>query len=129
GGRIIGLREAGLSYRAVATRAAITAAQSCVFRSSGRTRVGQLRKSVSGRNVTPAREDRRLGCEDGSDGPHIFSRQLAAQWSTIATCFIASSLHQFGDVCSVGCAQGFPLCRIPLTQKPSPPATTLGQCA
>ncbi|GFY32736.1 hypothetical protein TNCV_4638421 [Trichonephila clavipes] len=64
------------------------------------------RKSVSGpRNVTSAREDRRLVRMAQADRTS-FSRQLAAQWST-ANVFHCV-LHQFGDVCcSVGCAQGF----------------------
>ncbi|GFS50934.1 transposable element Tc1 transposase [Trichonephila clavipes] len=60
-GRIVGLREAGLSYRAVAAR--VQRNSSTIMRVSkqwtdeGRT----ARKSVSGpRNVTSAREDRRL---------------------------------------------------------------------
>ncbi|GFW88937.1 transposable element Tc1 transposase [Trichonephila clavipes] len=65
------------------------------------------RKSGSGpRNVTSAREDRRLVRMAQTDRT-AFSRQLAAQWSTatrVALC--ASSI--LGDVCcSVGCAQGF----------------------
>ncbi|GFX86923.1 transposable element Tc1 transposase [Trichonephila clavipes] len=60
-GRIVGLREAGLSYRAVAAR--VQRNSSTIMRVSkqwtdeGRT----ARKSESGpRNVTSAREDRRL---------------------------------------------------------------------
>ncbi|GFU29790.1 transposable element Tc1 transposase [Trichonephila clavipes] len=81
-GRIVGLREAGLSYRAVAAR--VQRNSSTIMRvwkqwtDEGRT----ARKSVSGlRNVTSAREDRRLVRMAQTDRT-AFSRQLAAQWST-----------------------------------------------
>ncbi|GFW71420.1 transposable element Tc1 transposase [Trichonephila clavipes] len=78
-GRIVGLREAGLSYRAVAAR--VQRNISTIMRVSkqwtgeGRT----ARKFVSGpRNVTSAREDRRLVRMAQTDRT-AFSRQLAAQ--------------------------------------------------
>ncbi|GFW34780.1 transposable element Tc1 transposase [Trichonephila clavipes] len=71
-GRIVGLREAGLSYRAVAAR--VQRNSSTIMRVSkqwtdeGRT----ARKSGSGpRNVTSAREDKRL-VRMAQIGPHGF---------------------------------------------------------
>ncbi|GFW55002.1 transposable element Tcb2 transposase [Trichonephila clavipes] len=75
-GRIVGLREAGLSYRAVATR--VQRNSSTIMRVSKQwTDEGwTARKSGSGpRNVTSARDDRRLVRTASS-------RQLAAQRST-----------------------------------------------
>ncbi|GFW70984.1 transposable element Tc1 transposase [Trichonephila clavipes] len=93
----------------------VTAAQSCVFRSSGRTRVGQLGNPVSGpRNVTPAREDRHLVRMAQTDRTY-FSRQLAAQWSTatrVSLC--ASSIRR--SLLQRGLRARIPLYRIPLTQ-------------
>ncbi|GFW13020.1 transposable element Tc1 transposase [Trichonephila clavipes] len=81
-GRIVGLREAGLSYRAVAAR--VQRNSSTIMRVSkqwtdeGRT----ARKSGSGpRNVTSARDDRRLVRMAQTDHT-ASSRQLTAQWST-----------------------------------------------
>ncbi|GFX59050.1 transposable element Tc1 transposase [Trichonephila clavipes] len=81
-GKIVGLREAGLSYRAVAAR--VQRNISTIMRVSkqwtdeGRT----ARKSGSGpRNVTSAQDDRRLVRMVQTDRT-ASSRQLAAQWST-----------------------------------------------
>ncbi|GFU89004.1 transposable element Tc1 transposase [Trichonephila clavipes] len=81
-GRIVGLREAGLSYRAVAAR--VQRNSSTIMRVSKQWTDEGLtaRKSGSGpRNVTSAREDRRLERMAQTDRT-AFSRQLAAQWST-----------------------------------------------
>ncbi|GFW36882.1 transposable element Tc1 transposase [Trichonephila clavipes] len=87
-GKIVGLREAGLSYRAVAAR--VQRNSSTIMRVSkqwtdeGRT----ARKSGSGpRNVMSAPDDRRLVRMAQTDRP-ASSRQLAAQWST-ATGFLS----------------------------------------
>ncbi|GFX39140.1 transposable element Tc1 transposase [Trichonephila clavipes] len=126
-GRIVGLREAGLSYRAVAAR--VQRNSSTIMRVSkqwtdeGRT----ARKSGSGpRNVTSAREDRRLVRMAQTDRT-AFSRQLVAQWST-ATRFIVCFIN------SVTSAAAWAAHKDSFIQdfshaKPSPPATTLGQCA
>ncbi|GFV49335.1 transposable element Tcb2 transposase [Trichonephila clavipes] len=114
-GRIVGLREAGLSYRAVAAR--VQRNSSTIIRVSkqwtdeGRT----ARKSGSGpRNVTSAREDRRLVRMAQTDRT-AFSRQLAAQWLTatrVSLC--ASSIRR--RLLQRGLRARIPLCRIPLTQ-------------
>ncbi|GFV69379.1 transposable element Tc1 transposase [Trichonephila clavipes] len=105
-GRIVGLREAGLSYRAVAAR--VQRNSSTIMRVSkqwtdeGRT----ARKSVSGpRNVTSAREDRRLVRMAETDRTAFLDNwQHSGQQLHV----FHRVLHQFGDVCcSVGCAQGF----------------------
>ncbi|GFV49784.1 transposable element Tc1 transposase [Trichonephila clavipes] len=79
-GRIVVLREAGLSYLAVAVR--VQRNSSTIMRVSkqwtdeGRT----ARKSGSGpRNVTSACDDRRLVQMDQTDRT-ASSRQLTAQW-------------------------------------------------
>ncbi|GFT43944.1 transposable element Tc1 transposase [Trichonephila clavipes] len=73
------------------------------------------RKSVSGlRNVTSAREDRRLVGMAQTDRS-AFSRQLAAQWSTatyVSLC--ASSIRR--RLLQRGLRARIPLYRIPLTQ-------------
>ncbi|GFV79946.1 transposable element Tc1 transposase [Trichonephila clavipes] len=73
------------------------------------------RKSVSGpRNVTSAREDRRLVRMAQTDRT-AFSRQLAAQWSTatrVSLC--ASSIRR--RLLQRGLRARIPLYRIPLTQ-------------
>ncbi|GFT80416.1 transposable element Tc1 transposase [Trichonephila clavipes] len=105
-GRIVGLRVAGLSYRAVAAR--VQRNSSTIMRVSkqwtdeGRTAL----KSGSGpRNVTSAHDDRRPMRMAQTDRT-ASSRQLEAQWSTVQVFHCV--LLQFGDVCcSVGCAQGF----------------------
>ncbi|GFX37728.1 transposable element Tc1 transposase [Trichonephila clavipes] len=106
-GRIVGLREAGLSYRAVAAR--VQRNSSTIMRVSkqwtddGRT----ARKSVSGpRNVTSAREDRRLVRMAQTDRT-AFSRQLAAQWSTATRVSLCASSIRRRLLQRVGCAQGF----------------------
>ncbi|GFV84116.1 transposable element Tcb2 transposase [Trichonephila clavipes] len=114
-GKIVGLREAGLSYRAVATR--VQRNSSTIMRVSkqwtdeGRT----ARKSGSGpRNVTSAPDDRRLVRMAQTD-PTASSRQLAAQWSTatgVSLC--ASSIQR--RLLQRGLRARIPLCRIPLTQ-------------
>ncbi|GFS99350.1 transposable element Tc1 transposase [Trichonephila clavipes] len=115
GGRIVGLREAGLSYRAVAAR--VQRKSSTIMRVSNQwTDEGRTaRKSGSGpRNVTSAREDRRLVRMARADRT-AFSRQLAAQWSTatrVALC--ASSIRR--RLLQRGLRARIPLCRIPLTQ-------------
>ncbi|GFX64835.1 transposable element Tc1 transposase [Trichonephila clavipes] len=80
-GKIVGLREAGLSYRAVATR--VQRNSSTVVRvwkkwtDEGRT----ARKSGNGlQNVTSARNDRRLVRMAQTDHT-ASSRQLAARWA------------------------------------------------
>ncbi|GFV71704.1 transposable element Tc1 transposase [Trichonephila clavipes] len=113
--RIVGLREAGLSYRAVAAR--VQRNSSTIMRVSkqwtdeGRT----ARKSVSGsRNVTSAREDRRLVRMAQTDHT-AFSRQLAAQWST-ATRVSLCALSIRRRLLQRGLRTRIPLYRIPLTQ-------------
>ncbi|GFU63523.1 hemicentin-2 [Trichonephila clavipes] len=114
-GRIVGLREAGLSYRAVATSVQRNSRTimhvSKQWTDEGRT----ARKSVSGpRNVTSAREDRRLVRMAQTDRT-AFSRQLAAQWSTatrVSLC--ASSIRRC--LLQRGLRARIPLYRIPLTQ-------------
>ncbi|GFV10289.1 transposable element Tc1 transposase [Trichonephila clavipes] len=108
-GRIVGLREAGLSYRAVATR--VQRNSSTIMRVSkqwsdeGRT----ARKSGSGpRNVMSARDDRRL-VRMAQTNRTVSSRQLAAQWSTatgVSLC--ASSIRRrLLQWARMSCAQGF----------------------
>ncbi|GFV97644.1 transposable element Tc1 transposase [Trichonephila clavipes] len=113
--RIVGLREAGLPYRAVAAR--VQRNSSTLMRvlkqwmDEGRT----ARKSVSGpRKVTSAREDRRLVRMAQTDRT-AFSRQLAAQWSTatrVSLC--ASSIRR--RLLQRGLHARIALYRIPLTQ-------------
>ncbi|GFY22842.1 transposable element Tc1 transposase [Trichonephila clavipes] len=114
-GRIVGLREAGLSYRAVPAR--VQRNSSTIMRvSKQRTDEGRTaRKSGSGpRNVTSARDDRRLELMAQTDRT-TSSRQLAAQWS-IATCvsLCASSIRR--RLLQRGLHARIPLYRIPLTQ-------------
>ncbi|GFW96885.1 transposable element Tc1 transposase [Trichonephila clavipes] len=114
-GRIVGLREAGLSYRAVAAR--VQRNSRTIMRVSkqwtdeGRT----ARISRSGpRNVTSARDDRRLVRMAQTDRT-ASSRQLAAQWSTatgLSLC--ASSIRS--RLLQRGLRARIPLYRIPLTQ-------------
>ncbi|GFW15403.1 transposable element Tc1 transposase [Trichonephila clavipes] len=114
-GRIGGLREAVLSYRAVAAR--VQRNSSTIMRVSkqwtdeGRT----TRKSGSGpRNVMSARDDRRLMRMAQTDRT-ASSRQLEAQWSTatgVSLC--ASSIRR--RLLQRGLRARIPLYRIPLTQ-------------
>ncbi|GFU54219.1 transposable element Tcb2 transposase [Trichonephila clavipes] len=114
-GKIVGLREAGLSYRAVAAR--VQHISSTIMRVSkqwtdeGRT----ARKSGSGaRNVTSAPDDRRLVRMAQTDRT-ASSRQLAVQWSTatgVSLC--ASSIRR--RLLQRGLRARIPLYRIPLTQ-------------
>ncbi|GFX58938.1 transposable element Tc1 transposase [Trichonephila clavipes] len=101
-GKIVGLREAGLSYRAVAVR--VQRNSTTIMRVSKQwTDEGRkARKSGSGpRNVTSAPDNRRLVrmaqlLQD--------SWQHSDQQLQVFHCV----LHQFRDIfCSVGCAQGF----------------------
>ena len=113
-GRIVGLREAGLSYRAVAAR--VQRNSSTIMRvwkqwtDEGR----RAWKSGSGpRNVTSARDDRHLVRMAQTDRT-ASSRQLAAQWSTatgVSLC--ASSIR---SLLQRGLRVRIPLYRIPLTQ-------------
>ncbi|GFT45878.1 transposable element Tc1 transposase [Trichonephila clavipes] len=101
-GRIVGLREAGLSYRAVAARVQRNSLRTIMRVSKQWTDEG--RTVVSG-NVTSAREDRRLVRMAQTDRT-AFSITTGSTVVNSYTCFIV--LHQFGDVCcSVGCPQGF----------------------
>ncbi|GFU01082.1 transposable element Tcb1 transposase [Trichonephila clavipes] len=114
-GRIVGLHEAELSYRAVAAR--VQRNSSTIMRVSkqwtdeGRT----ARESGSGpRNVTSARDDRRLVRMALTDRT-ASSRQLAAQLSTatgVSLC--ASSIRR--RLLQRGLRARIPLYRIPLTQ-------------
>ncbi|GFW02309.1 transposable element Tc1 transposase [Trichonephila clavipes] len=114
-GRIVGLREAGLSYRVVAAR--VQRNSSTIMRVSkqwtdeGRT----VQKSGSGpRNVTSARDDRCLVRMAQMDRT-ASSRQLAAQWSTatgVSLC--ASSIRR--RLLQRELRASIPLYRIPLTQ-------------
>lgn len=114
-GRIVGLREAGLSHGAVAAR--VQRNRSTIMRvwklwtDEGRT----ARKSGSGpRNVTSARDDRHLVRMALTDRT-ASSRQLAAQWSTatgVSLC--ASSIRR--RLLQRGLRARVPLYRIPLTQ-------------
>ncbi|GFU69121.1 transposable element Tc1 transposase [Trichonephila clavipes] len=105
-GRIVGLREAGLSYRAVAAR--VQRKSSTIMRVSKQwTDEGQTtRKSRSGpRNLTSARDDRRLLRMAQTDRT-ASSRKLAAQWSTaIGVSLCASSIRR--RLLQRGFAQGF----------------------
>ncbi|GFX67597.1 transposable element Tc1 transposase [Trichonephila clavipes] len=110
-GKIVGLREAGLSYRAVAAR--VQRNSSTIMRVSkqwtdeGRT----ARKSGSGpRNVTSAPDDRRLVRMAQTDRT-ASSKKLAAQWSTATG---ASSIWR--RLLQRGLRARIPLYRIPLTQ-------------
>ncbi|GFX61885.1 hypothetical protein TNCV_4790961 [Trichonephila clavipes] len=106
-GRIVDLREAGLSYRAVAAR--VQRNSSTIMRVSkqwtdeGRT----ARKSVSG----PPKCD--VSSRRQTPGANKLRRTTAFldNWQhsgPTATHVFHCVLHQFGDVCcSVGCAQGF----------------------
>ncbi|GFW71582.1 transposable element Tc3 transposase [Trichonephila clavipes] len=116
-GKIVGLREVGLSYRAVAAR--VQRNSSTIMRVSkqwmdeGRT----ARKSGSGpRNVTSAPDDRRLVRMAQTDRT-ASSRQLAAHWSTatgVSLC--ASSIQR--RLLQRGLRARIPLCRIPLYRIP-----------
>ncbi|GFX58055.1 transposable element Tc1 transposase [Trichonephila clavipes] len=93
-GKIVDLREAGLSYRAVAAR--VQRNSSTLMRVSkqwtdeGRT----ARKSGSGpRNVTSAPDDRRLVRMAQTDCT-ASSRKLAAQWSTATGVSLCASSIQ-----------------------------------
>ncbi|GFW34402.1 transposable element Tc1 transposase [Trichonephila clavipes] len=114
-GRIFGLREARLSYRAVAAR--VQRNSSTIMRVSKQwTDEGRTdRKSRRGlRNVTSARDDRRLMRMAQTDRT-ASSRQLAAQWSTatgVSLC--ASSVRR--RLLQRGLHARIPLYRIPLTQ-------------
>ncbi|GFY08271.1 transposable element Tc1 transposase [Trichonephila clavipes] len=114
-GRIVGLREAGLSYRAVAAR--VQRNSSTIMRVWKQwTDEGQTaRKSGSGlRNVRSARDDRRLVRMAQTDRT-ASSRQLVAQWSTatgVSLC--ASSIRR--RLLQRGLRARIPLYRIPLTQ-------------
>ncbi|GFW60070.1 transposable element Tcb2 transposase [Trichonephila clavipes] len=106
-GRIVGLRESGLSYRAVATR--VQRNSSTIMRvlkqwtDEGRT----ARKFGSGpRNVTSAHDDRRLVRMAQTDLT-ASSRQLAAQWSTTTGVSLCASSIRRRLLQRVGCAQGF----------------------
>ncbi|KFM69281.1 Transposable element Tc1 transposase, partial [Stegodyphus mimosarum] len=113
-GRIIGLREAGLSYRAVASR--VQRNSSTVMRvwKQWTDECRTTRKSGSGpRNVTSARDDRHLVRMARTDRT-ASSRQLAALWS-IATgvSLCASSIRR--RLLQCGLRARTPLYRIPLT--------------
>ncbi|GFV46307.1 transposable element Tcb2 transposase [Trichonephila clavipes] len=114
-GKIVGLREAGLSYRAVAAR--VQRNSSTIMRVSKQwTEEGRTaRKSGSGpRNVTSAPDDRRLVRMAQTDRA-ASSRKLAAQWSTatgVSLC--ASSIQR--RLLQRGLRVRIPLYRIPLTQ-------------
>lgn len=114
-GRIIGLREGGFSYRAIAAR--VQRSSSTVMRvwkqwiDENRT----TRKTGSGRRkVTSMRDDRHLVRMAVTDRT-ASSRQLAAHWSTatgVALC--ASSIRR--RLLRRGLRVRTPLYRIPLTQ-------------
>ncbi|KFM68742.1 Transposable element Tc1 transposase, partial [Stegodyphus mimosarum] len=113
-GRIIGLREAGLSYRAVSSR--VQRNSSTVMRvwKQWTDECRTTRKSGSGpRNVTSARDDRHLVRMARTDRT-ASSRQLAALWS-IATgvSLCASSIRR--RLLQCGLRARTPLYRIPLT--------------
>lgn len=113
-GRINGLREAGLSYRAVAAR--VQRNSSTVMRvwKQWTDECRTTRKSGSGpRNVTSTRDDRHLVRMARTDRT-ASSRQLAAQWS-IATgvSLCASSIRR--RLLQRGLRARTPLYRIPLT--------------
>ncbi|GFY20400.1 transposable element Tc1 transposase [Trichonephila clavipes] len=113
--KIVGLREAGLSYRAVAARVQRNSSTIMRVKKQWTDEGRRARKSVSGpRNVTSAREDRRLVRMAQTDRT-AFSRQLAAQWSTstrVSLC--ASSIRR--RLLQRGLRARIPSCRIPLTQ-------------
>ncbi|GFX45807.1 transposable element Tc1 transposase [Trichonephila clavipes] len=110
-GKIVGLREAGLSYRAVAAR--VQRNSSTIMRVSKQW-TDEGRKSGSGpQNVTSAPDDRRLVRMAQMD--RTASRKLAAQWSTatgVSLC--ASSIQR--RLLQRGLHARIPLYRIPLTQ-------------
>ncbi|GFU47847.1 transposable element Tc1 transposase [Trichonephila clavipes] len=118
-GKIVGLREAGLSYRAVAAR--VQRNISTIMRVSKQwTDEGwTARKSGSGpRNATSAPDDRRLVRMAQMDRT-ASSRQLAAQWSTatgVSLC--ASSIQR--RLLQRGLRARIPLYRIFLTQNHRP---------
>ncbi|GFU01154.1 transposable element Tc1 transposase, partial [Trichonephila clavipes] len=114
-GRIVGLREAGLSYRAVAARVQRNSSTIMRVSNQGTDEGRTARKSVSGpRNVTSAREDRRLVRMAQTDRT-AFSRQLAAQWSTATRVSLCASSIQ-RRLLQRGLRARIPLYRIPLTQ-------------
>ncbi|GFX75828.1 transposable element Tcb2 transposase [Trichonephila clavipes] len=114
-GRIVGLCEAGLSYRAVAAR--VQRNSSTIMRVSKQwtDEDRTARKSGSGpRNVTSARDDRRLVRMAQTDRT-ASSRQLAAQWSTATGVSLsAPSIRRL--LLQRGLRARIPLYRIPLTQ-------------
>ncbi|GIY58064.1 transposable element Tc1 transposase [Caerostris darwini] len=113
-GRIIGLREAGLSYRAVAARVQRNSSTVRPLWKQWTDECRTTRKSGSGlRNVRSAREDRHLVRMALTDRP-ASSRQLTAQWSLatgISLC--ASSIRR--RLLQRGLRARTPLYRIPLT--------------
>ncbi|GFW00472.1 transposable element Tc1 transposase [Trichonephila clavipes] len=128
-GKIVGLLEARLSYRAVAARVQRNSSTiMCVSKQwtdEGRT----ARKSGSGaRIVMSAPDDRRLVRMAQTDHT-ASSRQLAAQWSTathVSLCASSIRRRLLQRVLRVR----IPLYRIPLTQNHrKPSAATMGQCA
>ncbi|GFV23086.1 transposable element Tcb2 transposase [Trichonephila clavipes] len=115
-GKIVGLREAGLSYRAVAAR--VQRNSSTIMRVSKQwTDEGRrARKSGSGpRNVTSAPDDRRLVRMAQTDRT-ASSRQLAAQWSTATGVSLCASSIQRRLLQRGRLRARIPLYRIPLTQ-------------
>ncbi|XP_042895534.1 uncharacterized protein [Parasteatoda tepidariorum] len=123
-GRIIGLREAGLSYRAVAAR--VQRNRSTVMRvwKQWTDECQTTRKSGSGpRNVTSARDDRHLIRIVLTDRTAP-SRQLAAQWSiTTGVSLCASSIRR--RQMQRGLRARTPLYRITIHHTPSYRITTL----
>ncbi|GFU05318.1 transposable element Tc1 transposase [Trichonephila clavipes] len=127
-GKIVGLREAGLSYRAVAAR--VQRISSTIMRVSkqwtdeGRT----ARKSGCGpRNVTSAHGDRRL-VRTAQTNRTASSRQLAAQGPTVTgVSLCASSIQR--RLLQRGLHARIPFIQDSSHAKPSPPAATMGQWA
>ncbi|GFV58357.1 transposable element Tc1 transposase [Trichonephila clavipes] len=114
-GRTVGLREAGLSYRAVAAH--LQHNSSTIMRVSKQwmDEGWTARKSGSGpRNVTSARDDRRLVRMAKTDRT-ASSRQLAAQWSTATGVSLCASSIRRRPLQRELRAR-IPLYRIPLTQ-------------
>nr|XP_042913511.1 uncharacterized protein LOC122273521 [Parasteatoda tepidariorum] len=124
-GRIIGLQEAGLSYRTDAAR--VQRNSSTVMR-AWKQWTNKCQTTRSGpRNVTSAREDRHLVRMALTDRTAP-SRQLAAQWS-IATgvSLCASSIHR--RLLKRGLRARDSFIQDPSHAKPSLPAAAIGQPA
>ncbi|GFW10823.1 transposable element Tc1 transposase [Trichonephila clavipes] len=125
-GKIVGLREAGLSYRAVAAR--VQRNISPIMRVSkqwtdeGRT----AQKSGSGpRNVTSAPDDRRLVRMAQMDR---FFKTIGSTVVNSYRCFIVCFINSETSAAAWAARKDF-FIQDSSHAKPLPPAATMGQCA